>query len=149
MKKKSINKQIIIFSSVFFIFCCTEYSAGQELKTVGAKHSLNASPYFIVEEMPIFQNGNEKNSLKKFKKYIKKNIKYPDKTIKKKISGTVVTSFNIGLEGKIENVKILKNLDPDLDAEAIRVLKSAPAWIPGKQRGKPVKVSMQFPIKFM
>ncbi len=100
--------------------------------------------FFIVEDMPTFDG----KGLDHFRKWVQSQIKYPAKALKKNISGTVYSSFIINEEGKVESIKIVRGVHKLLDNEAIRVLKSAPAWIPGKQRGKSVSVSMAIPIHF-
>ena len=94
----------------------------------------------------------------KIRDYIKKNVvnsgvsKVMIERTSKKCFVTIYTSrpgFVIGKKGEVTNVKVLRSVDPYLDKEAIRVVKSMPKWKPGKQRGKAVKVSYQVPIKFI
>jgi len=103
--------------------------------------------FYVVEDMPEFQDYG-KRSLNKFRDYISQNLQYPTEALERGIDGTVHISFIIDESGNIANVKVVKSVDKSLDAEAIRVLSEAPKWKPGKQRGKPVKVSMSLPVKF-
>jgi len=105
----------------------------------------DAEVFFVVEEMPTFQGGN----LEDFRNWVQKNVKYPDIAKVNGISGTVYANFTIDKAGKVENINIVRGVDPSLDDAVINVLKSAPAWVPGKQRGQNVKVAMAIPIKFM
>ena len=100
--------------------------------------------FTVVEDMPQFQGGD----LSKFQGWIMKNVKYPQEALKKKISGKVFASFVIDVNGNLTNLKIKKGIDPLLDKEVLRVIKSSPKWSPGKQRGKAVKVSIVVPVHF-
>ena len=102
-----------------------------------------APVFFIVEEMPEFPGGTLE-----LQKYIAKTIKYPEIAKENNIQGRVYITFVINDKGNVENIKIARGVDPSLDKEAKRVIKSFPRWKPGKQRGKAVKVSMSLPINF-
>ncbi len=102
--------------------------------------------FFIVEEMPEFE-GDDKGD--KFRSYIAKNLSYPEDAAEKKISGKVFIQFTVETDGSVSNVKVVRGVDPLLDAEAMRVVKSSPIWKPGKQRGQNVRVSFTFPINFV
>ena len=60
----------------------------------------------------------------------------------------MVLKFKVAKDGSIQNVRVLKGVDPELDAEAVRVVSSAPAWTPGMQNGEPVAVSYIFPVVY-
>ena len=81
-------------------------------------------------------------------KFLSKNVRYPKKCIKEKISGRVVVRFVINEMGKIEQVETLKSVHPLIDEEAMRVVKSMPDWKPGVFDDKAVKVYFSLPIKF-
>ena len=98
-------------------------------------------PIGLMETMPEFPGGTDSLLL-----YLKNNIKYHDTNIN--ISGVVLIEFIIEKDGSITNVKPLVKVYPDLDAEAVRVIMNMPKWKPGKQYGKPVRVSMQIPMRF-
>lgn len=99
--------------------------------------------FYVVEDLPAFPGG--KAALSKF---ISRNIKYPEDALKEKKSGTVYVNIRINEKGEIEEAKVKKSLYPSLDKEAIRIVKSMPNWIPGKQDGKPVSCDMELPIEF-
>lgn len=111
---------------------------------VEEEDSEDAPVFFIVEEMPEFPGGN--TALQTF---IANAIKYPVIAQENGIQGRVYISFVVNPKGLVEQVKIVRGVDPNLDKEAIRVIQSLPAWKPGKQRGKPVKVSFTVPINFV
>lgn len=93
--------------------------------------------------MPMFPGGDD--SLRKF---IQKSVKYPEVAKENGIQGKVFVQFVINGRGKVEQVKVVRGVDPSLDKEAVRIIEALPAWQPGKQRGKPVKVSYTVPINF-
>ena len=97
----------------------------------------------VAEEMPEFPGGMEECM-----KYIKQNTLYPIEAYRKGIHGKVLVSGVISDKGDIESPHIYRSIDPLLDAEALRVIKSMPKWKPGKQRGKPVNVMFMFPVAF-
>ena len=101
--------------------------------------------YTEPEEMPRF----EWRDINDFNYYIEKKLKYPKKAKDKGISGTVYVKFIINTDGKVCDVIIETPVDSLLDNEAKRLISSSPKWIPGKQDGKPVKVSLTYPVKFI
>lgn len=98
--------------------------------------------FVVVEEMPQFPGGNEA-----MQKYIAENLKYPKTAIKGE-QGRVIVSFVVNKRGKVGDVKLIRSVSPELDAEAVRVIQDMPDWIPGKQRGKAVNVRYTIPIVF-
>lgn len=80
--------------------------------------------------------------------FIQKTLKYPVVAAENGLKGRVTCEFTINKDGSIEDVKILKGVDPSLDKEAIRVISAMPKWKPGEQRGKAVRVSFTLPITF-
>ncbi|MCU4177777.1 energy transducer TonB [Carboxylicivirga sp. N1Y90] len=104
----------------------------------------DAPVFFIVEEMPEFPGGEAE-----LRKFIATSVKYPVIAQENGIQGRVYVSFVVNTKGKVTDVKIARGVDPNLDKEAIRVVNSMPAWKPGKQRGKAVKVSYTVPINFV
>jgi len=104
----------------------------------------NPNIYFLVEEMPTFRGSKGEA----FRDYVSENLRYPREAMEKGISGKVFVQFVVNREGLIENVTVVKGLDPLLDKEAIRVVANSPAWTPGKHEGKRVKVRYTFPIVF-
>ena len=108
----------------------------------GAEESDGEADIFqVVEDMPQFPGGS-------VQKWISKNVKYPMIAQENNIQGKVFVQFVIEKEGSVSDVKVARSVDPSLDKEAIRVVKAMPKWKPGKQRGKPVRVSYTVPINF-
>ncbi len=101
-------------------------------------------PFIKVEQKPKFMNGD----VLSFIKYILKNIEYSQDAIGMELQGKVIANFVVNKEGYVENVEIIRGIDPLLDNEVIKALKASPRWEPGKQRNRPVKVSYTIPIVF-
>lgn len=100
--------------------------------------------YKVVEEMPKFKGGDAK-----LMEFLMMNMKYPESAIKAKQQGRAVVGFVVGKDGTVSDVYIERSTGYDvLDNEAMRVVKSMPAWEPGKQKGKPVDVKYFVPITF-
>ena len=81
-------------------------------------------------------------------KFIQKNVSYPAIAKEYNITGKVYVSFIVDKQGNVTNVKIVRGVDKNLDAEALRLVSSLPKYKPGKQRGKPVRVMFTIPINF-
>ena len=99
--------------------------------------------YDKVEVMPEYPGGMEA-----LFEYMKNNVKYPEKAKEQKIEGRVVVGFIVEKDGSISEVHSLKAVHPLLEQEAIRVVNNMPKWIPGKVKGKPVRVSFALPVIF-
>lgn len=99
--------------------------------------------FTIVEEMPEYPGG-----LNKLTDYLAKNIKYPQMARESGIQGRVFVNFVVEPDGSVSNVNVMRSLGGGCDEEAVRVVKNMPKWKPGKQRGKPVRVSYILPIQF-
>jgi protein TonB len=99
--------------------------------------------FTIVEDMPSFPGGEEA-----LFKYLGQNIKYPQLAKEAGITGKVYVNFVVDKEGNVTDVKVLRGIGGGCDEEAMRVVKNMPKWSAGKQRGKPVKVSYNLPIRF-
>ncbi|MBQ3173520.1 MAG: energy transducer TonB [Alistipes sp.] len=104
--------------------------------------------FITVEEMPKFRGGG----LPEFRTWVQQNVKYPQIALENGIQGNVVIQFVVGADGKMTNFKVLQSPDKTLSDATIEVLKKANemknGWKPGKQRGKPVKVSFTLPVAF-
>lgn len=102
--------------------------------------------FFIVEDMPSFQGKGPEG----FREWVAKNLRYPENAAENGISGRVFVQFIVRKDGSISNVNVVKGAHPDLDAEAIRVIKaSSSEWTPGVQKGHKVNVAYTFPIVFV
>ena len=97
----------------------------------------------VVEQMPSFPGGDAE-----LMKFLSTHIKYPVVAEENGIQGRVIATFVVERDGSISDVKVIKSVDPSLDKEAIRVLKSMPKWIPGKQNGAAVRVKYTVPVTF-
>lgn len=95
----------------------------------------------VVEDMPQFTDGNIFD-------YLAQHVRYPEEAEKNGIGGMVYVQFVIDTTGKVVEPKVIKSVSPELDAEALRVVSEMPAWKPGMQRGKPVRVSFTVFINF-
>jgi protein TonB len=98
----------------------------------------------IVEQMPQFPGGNEE-----LIRFLSKNIVYPRDALENGASGTVFVQFVINSLGQVTNIELVRGFDPLCEAEAIRVIRSMPNWIPGKQNGNAVNVKMFVPVRFV
>ena len=104
----------------------------------------NDEPAFdVVEEMPQFPGGA--SALLEF---LSKNIRYPKEAFEANKQGRVLATFVVEKDGSISETKVVKSVDPSLDAEAVRVINAMPNWTPGKQSGKAVRVKYTVPINF-
>ena len=97
----------------------------------------------IAEIMPFFKGGDPA-----MKAYLSSKTEYPEIAKKKKIEGRVIVKFIVEKNGSITDVHIVKSVDPSLDKEAVRVVKSMPKWTPGKQNGQAVRVQYMVPVTF-
>jgi len=101
--------------------------------------------FAIVEDKPLF---NGKDAETAFREWVYSKVVYPPVAQENGISGRVFIEFAISRTGDVEDVRLLRGVDPLLDNEAIRVIRMSPKWTPGYQRGKPVKVKYQFQLVF-
>lgn len=99
--------------------------------------------FTVVEKAPTFPGGD--GALLKF---INGTVKYPVVAAENGIQGRVYCEFVVDKDGKIKDAIVKRGVDPSLDKEALRVINAMPAWNPGEQRGKPVKVRFTVPITF-
>jgi len=99
--------------------------------------------FFIVEETAAPIGG-----MQAFYDYVGKKLKYPAQARRMNVEGKVFVEFVVNRDGSIVDVKAIKGIGAGCDEEAVRVIQSAPAWKPGKQRGKPVRQRMVLPITF-
>lgn len=99
--------------------------------------------FTIVEQMPSFPGGEAE-----MMKFIGSNLRYPVVAQESGIQGRVVVRFVVTKEGNIDQVEVVRGIDPSCDREAMRVVKSMPKWTPGRQNGKSVPVYFTLPILF-
>lgn len=116
----------------------------EEAAAKALAEAAGAIPFVSVEEKPTF-NGGDAND---FSKWVNQNIQYPAVAQEKGVEGRVVLGFVVDENGQVKDVKVLKGVDPALDAEAVRVVSASPKWAAGKQNGQAAKVSYTFPVVF-
>ena len=95
------------------------------------------------EVMPEYPGGDQA-----MMDFVAKNVQYPQEARDKEISGRVLVSFIVEKDGSIADVKVVKGIGGGCDEEAVRVVKAMPKWKPGKDKGKPVRVSYMMPFTF-
>jgi protein TonB len=132
-------KTIGLTLTMIFLFFCMVVSAQEKIPNKPNAEGV----YYEVEVMPEFPGGS--SALMEF---LVKNVQYPKQAVKDSITGKVFVQFIINETGKVTNPKVLKSVNPLLDAEAIRVVGTLPDWTPGKNKGVTVKVAFTLPIAF-
>lgn len=107
------------------------------------KHEVEDKVFDIVEQQPLFPGGPAA-----LIKYLSENTKYPVVAQENGVQGRVTVQFVVEKDGSISDVHVLRGVDPSLDKEAVRVVKSMPRWTPGKQNGITVRVNYRVPVLF-
>ena len=107
------------------------------------KHEEENKVFDIVEQQPLFPGGPAA-----LMKYLSENTKYPVVAQENGVQGRVTVQFVVEKDGSISDVHVLRGVDPSLDKEAVRVVKSMPRWTPGKQNGINVRVNYRVPVLF-
>ena len=140
-KKKVLSKYLSTEAAekIHNLLACFNRTFGEETFV----RLLNNSVYTTVEKQPEFTGG-----LNAFLQFIKKNLHYPSEFRKTGGEGTVYVEFLVNKDGSISDVHTLRGVHPEVDAEAERVIRLMPPWIPGSHNGKAVKVRFIMPIKF-
>ena len=101
-------------------------------------------PFATVEVKPMFNGGDAIE----FSKWVNENLKYPKAAKDAGVQGRVTLQFTVYPDGSVRDTKVLRGVNPDLDAEALRVVSASPDWTPGYVKGEPVKVTYTFPVIF-
>ena len=101
-------------------------------------------PFATVEVKPMFNGGDAIE----FSKWVNENLKYPQAAKDAGVQGRVTLQFTVYPDGSVRDTKVLRGVNPDLDAEALRVVSASPNWTPGYVKGEPVKVTYTFPVIF-
>jgi protein TonB len=115
----------------------------EEVKEEVQEEEAEPEPFVVVEEMPAFPGGDVE-----LLKYIFEHTNYPEVAKENNIQGKVIIRFCVTAKGTVNQISVLKGVDPELDKEAMRVVSTLPAFKPGKQGGKPVPVWYMVPITF-
>ena len=109
------------------------------------RKQLKGTPVFeLVEEMPEFPGGG----MSALMGYLKDNMRYPASAKEKGTQGRVTVQFVVDKDGSIKEPKLLRSVDKDMDAEALRLISNMPKWKPGRQKGQPVAVKYTVPVMF-
>ncbi|MBQ8361263.1 MAG: M56 family metallopeptidase [Bacteroidaceae bacterium] len=106
-------------------------------------HKVSDEVFMVVEKMPEFPGGPAE-----MMKYLQQNISYPKEAHSCGISGRVIVQFIVDKSGELRDFEIKRSISPELDAEALRVVRQMPKWTPGTQRGKAVNVRYTLPVSF-
>ncbi|MBM6889041.1 M56 family metallopeptidase [Bacteroides caecigallinarum] len=114
-----------------------------EAEVIVQEPATKGEAFAVVEQMPEFPGG-----MKELMTYLKDNIKYPKAAQDKKVQGRVIVQFVVEKDGTPTEFNVLRSVDPDLDAEALRVLGGMPKWKPGMQKGQVVRVKYTVPVAF-
>ena len=141
-----MKKQIIFLIVLTVMFMSSSYIYAQEPSKANQQQpdtNIGKEVFTIVEVMPEYPGGENARQL-----YLTQNIQYPVKAKENNIQGTVYVNFIVEKDGSLSNFKILKGIGSGCDEEVVRVMKNMPKWKPGTQRGQPVRVLINFPVKF-
>lgn len=114
-----------------------------EAKEAPADSTAKEEVFMVAEQMPEFPGG-----MKELLKFLQDNLKYPENAMMNNVQGRVIVQFVVEKDGTLTEFKVARSVDPDLDAEALRVLQTMPKWKPGMQRGKIVRVKFTVPVSF-
>lgn len=113
------------------------------LSPVAVDENDNPLDFTVVERLPEFPGG-----MVEFMKWLTKNLKYPALAQQQKIQGKVLVAFIINKDGTITDAKVVSSAGPELDREALRVIRMMPKWAPGEDHGKPCRTYFRIPIVF-
>ena len=128
---------------LIIIFACSEDQGGGTSTMMAEKSNTNDQIFSVVESLPEFKGG-----MNAFYSYVRKEIRYPLEARLGHVEGRVDVQFVVDKDGSLSDVKAIRGIGSACDQEAVRVVQNAPAFIPGRQRGKPVRVRMEMPIIF-
>lgn len=145
---KSISASFLVLSLLIIsVFFANQASAQITIPDNSGNRDLNAQNdevFTVVEVQPEYPGGDEARIL-----YLQKNIQYPSEARKAGIQGTVYLTFVVEIDGTLTDVRILRRIGGGCDEEAVRVVKMMPKWKPGTQKGKPVRVQFNMPLRFI
>ncbi len=130
------------FTATFFFLAFSFTLVGQDTPVVEKADTADIV-YTVVETMPQYVGGQEA-----MMDFIRKNTQYPAEAKKQGVSGRVYVSFVIDKTGQVTEASVMRGIGGGCDAEALRVVNAMPAWAPGTQSGKPVKVRFVLPFSF-
>ena len=102
--------------------------------------------YYDCDQRPTFLNSADVAPF--MEKWVYANLKYPEDAVREGIQGRVMVDFIIDKDGKVTDVRVVRGVDPELDAEAMRVISASPKWRPGRMNGQKVRTSVTVPVEF-
>lgn len=102
--------------------------------------------FYECDDRPLFSNNADPRYF--LREWVYHYLKYPQSALKDGIQGTVMVQFIIEKDGRVADVKVIKGVDPELDAEAVRVIEASPKWKPGKMSGNRVRAALTLPVEF-
>ena len=140
-----LTKLLLVIKAIFFLVLIFPSCAARK-KTDSAATILQPAddePFVVVEEMPEFPGGD--SALLQF---IVNNTKYPEAAKIKGVAGKVIVRFCVNKTGGVDRVTVIRNVNPELDKEAARVVSTLPSFKPGRQGGKDVNVWYMIPVEF-
>lgn len=143
---KNLSSRFAVFIAVMLLFSMHVQAQIDTVAGGPLPPKSDTAVLVFVEEMPQFPGGQEA-----MQEYLQDEIQYPKEEHKAGKEGTVYVSFIVERDGRIDSVWLRKGVAnaPGLGVEAVRVMKAMPKWEPGKMNGKPVRVEMTIPIKFV
>ena len=122
----------------------TKFAASEKsVPVVSVDTPDNTEPLDVVDQMPEYPGG-----LSELMKFLSMNIRYPKTAQKAGVEGRVIAQFVVGKDGSVSNIKVVRHVNQELDAEAVRVISTMPNWKPGIKNGVPVRVRYTLPISF-
>lgn len=137
-----------------YIYNFTIYLANQNAKPAFRHSEISGNPayddvipYYECDQKPEFFNSSDPRQF--LQKWVYQYLKYPESAIRNGIQGRVLVEFVIGKDGHISDVRVVKGVSEELDAEAIKVVSASPKWKPGKVNGNKVRSSMTVPVEFV
>lgn len=102
--------------------------------------------FYECDDRPLFSNNADPRYF--LREWVYHYLKYPQSALKDGVQGTVMVQFIIEKDGRVADVKVIKGVDPELDAEAVRVIEASPKWKPGKMSGNRVRAALTLPVEF-
>ena len=121
-----------------------QVEASPEMTLTALPDTTKGLPYNEVEVKPTFLGGD----VNEFARWVNGHLTYPQTAKEAGVQGRVMAQFVVNSDGKVQDVKVLRGVHPDLDAEVVRVISSSPDWTPGYVKGEPVRVTYMFPVVF-
>ena len=117
-----------------------------EPKAVDTRATDDVVSYYDTDQRPTFLNSADPAQF--LQKWVYQYLKYPDIAVRNGVQGRVLVEFIIEKDGKVTNVRVVKGVSDELDAEAVKVISASPKWKPGKVNGNKVRTSISIPVEF-